>query len=346
MLEAFKLIEPKRPRPAETTPAPHLAWPAPELAQEPPEGEPAEEIPFIEVGGPRSTLVASPAVLASAPAAGSKTPPSHQPSQGIGDGRVRHVPVPVPLPLPDMRSISGTGTGTQSAPEIMTVVFRPLPAEPTVEPALRRFAPELIAYHRSEHPVSEQYRVLTTAISAQLPAARAQVLLFTAVTPEAGTTTVLLNAAITYARQGRLRVAVIDANLRRPALARRLGLPEAPGLRDFLAGKVSLGQALRETGQPNLLALTVGDTGTIASGRHLGESLRRVLGQLRERFDLVLVDAPCWDGRPELVALGTACDAVYLVLPEREANAPEAQDLIRMIPQHGGRLRGCILTQR
>jgi Mrp family chromosome partitioning ATPase len=342
MLEAFKLIQPKQPA-VEPSLRPHLAWPAPELATEP-EAEPEEEIPFIEVGGPRSTLVASPTVLASAPANGTRLPVA--PDQVGGSVRIR--PVPVPLLVPELQPETGTGrgTGTQKTPKIMTVVFHPLPAEALLGSAQQRFAPELIAFHRSEHPVSEQYRILTTGISAQLPAARAQVLLFTAVNPEVGTTTVLLNAAITYSRQGRLRVAVLDANLRRPALARRLGLSESPGLRDFLAGKVSLEQTLRETGQPNLLALTVGDSGTITSGRALGESLRRVLGQLRERFDLVLVDAPCWDGSPELIALGTVCDSVYLVLREQEASTPASEDLIRMIPQHGGRLRGCILTQR
>jgi Mrp family chromosome partitioning ATPase len=256
------------------------------------------------------------------------------------------------MPVPEIDREWGTDTARdpEKAPGIMTVVFRPLSVEPATSAAVqRRLAPELIAFHRSEHPVSEQYRILTTRISAQLPAARSQVLLFTALTPEAGTTTVLLNTAITYARQGRLRVAVIDANLRRAALARSLGIPESPGWRDFLAGKVSLEQAMQQTGQPNLLALSVGELGdhrAITSGRPLGESLRRVLGQLRERFDLVLVDAPCWDGRPELVALGTACDAVYLVLPDREADTPEANDLIRIIGHHGGHLRGCILTQR
>src|SRR5262249_17900147 len=111
-------------------------------------------------------------------------------------------------------------------------------------------------------------------------------------------------------------------------------------------GIASLEQALQETGQPNLLALTAGEAGTIAAGRHVGDSVRHILGQLRERFDLVLVDAPCWDDRPDLVALVTACDAVYLVLPDREANAPEAHDLLRMIPHQGAPLRGCILTQR
>jgi Mrp family chromosome partitioning ATPase len=319
MLEAFKLIDPQRPQTLETPPRqdwPRLEPVAPTLA-------PAEEeMPFIEVGGPRETLEASPEVLAA------RAKRTHEPAAEQGP-RLRAV---VPPTLAD------------SPTRLMSVIFRPLPADSSpLCPVQYRFAPELIAFHRSEHPVSEQYRALAGGIAEQLPAGRSQVVLFTALTPEAGTTTVLLNIAITIARQGQLRVAVVDANLRRPALARRLDLPDAPGLHEFLDRTTTLAEVLQETGQPNLLVLTAGDGGAT---RTPGDSLRQVLRQLREQCDLVLVDGPCWDGRPEIVALGSACDGVYLVLPEEEASTPDTQAWVRTLPREGARLRGCIVTQR
>jgi Mrp family chromosome partitioning ATPase len=335
MLETFKLVSPPRPQPADEPTVPQPSWPRLDSAEQRPvplssskeergEGEVAdEEMPFIEVGGPRTTTEASSQVLA----AGAK----------LG------VKPPVVPPGPRLRPVMPPALA-EAPTRIMSVIFRPLPPEPSpVGPVHRRFAPELIAFHRSEHPASEQYRALAEGIAGQLPAGRPQVLLFTSLTPEVGTTTVLLNAAITFARQGRLRVCVVEANLRRPALARRLGLPEAPGLRDVLAGTATLTEALQETGQPNLLALTAGDG---ESPRWLGDALRPALRQLRERFDLVLVDAPCWDGRPEMVALGSACDQVYLVLPEAEDETPDTEAWVRTMPQEGARLRGCIVTQR
>jgi Mrp family chromosome partitioning ATPase len=321
MLEAFKLIDPSKP-PTAAPPGPHLAWPEPEPATPPESTE--EEIPFIEVGGPRETMQASPQVLA----AGAK----------LGK------PKPLPATGARLRSVSPPSLSEAPA-RIMSVALRPLPGDASrLEPAHLRFAPELIAFHRPEHPVSEQYRSLAEGIASQWPVGRAQVVLFTALRPGTGTTTVLLNIAIVFARQGKLRVAVVDANLRHPALARRLGLPESPGLREFLAGSKSLAEAMQETGQPNLLALTAGEGD--APLRPLGEAFRPVLRQLRERFDLVLVDAPCWDGRPEMVALGSACDAAYLVLPQSEAETPEAEAWVRTLPQQGAALRACILTQR
>jgi Mrp family chromosome partitioning ATPase len=322
MLEVFKLLDPQRQEPKEEPAEPTLAWPNPEATAA--KQQPAdEEVPFIEVGGPRSTMEASAQVRAAGEKIGRK-------STSVASG-------------PKLRPV-GLPTLADAPTRIMSVIFRPLPGEASaIGPSQRRFAPELVAFHRSEHPVSEQYRTLAEGISGQLPVGRPQVILFTALEPEVGTTTVLLNTAITYARQGRLRVAVVEANLNRPALARRLGIPDAPGLRDLLAGSATLNEVLHETGQPNLSALPGGDGGM---PRMLGEAIRPALRQLRERFELILLDAPCWDGRPEMVALGSACDLTYLVLNDASAETAETEAWIRTLPQQGARLRGSIVTQR
>jgi Mrp family chromosome partitioning ATPase len=203
----------------------------------------------------------------------------------------------------------------------------------------------LIAFHQPEHPVSHQYRSLVANLAGQEPDTQIQVLLFTALSPRVGTTTVLLNVAITAARE-EARVAVVDANLRHPALAKLLGLPPAPGLREILNGTASLRSAIQETGQPNLFAMSAGADDPDEANHSSASIMRAVLHQLRDRFELVLVDAPCWESQPELIALGPVCDAVYLVLDQAQAGSAEARALYQMIPQQGGRLAGCILAQR
>jgi hypothetical protein len=39
-----------------------------------------------------------------------------------------------------------------------------------------------------------------------------------------------------------------------------------------------------------------------------------------------------------------ACDAVYLVLPEKDAESPEADELLQALPAQGARLAGCVLA--
>jgi non-specific protein-tyrosine kinase len=217
------------------------------------------------------------------------------------------------------------------------VTFRPLAERRP------RFPAELVAYHAPGQAASAPYRELLTALLATAPAGIAQpALLFTAAAPGLGSTTALLNVAITAAQQGR-RVVVVDANLRAPAIAERLGLDGAPGLREALAGAVALDRAVQPTELAGLQALTAGAP---AGPAPLTAAIGALLRQLRERADLVLVDGPPWDGRADVVVLGAACDAAYLVAQEAEADGPRVKELLRAVAEQGARLAGCVLTAR
>jgi Mrp family chromosome partitioning ATPase len=273
------------------------------------------EVPFIEVGGPRTVLVASPSVLAAAPA----RPPA---VAGFGPRLRRMEELPADEPETDPMQVS----------------FRPaLPDRPR-----DTVAPELIAYHRPDHPVSASYRDLAAAIVAD-PSATGQALLFTAAASGSGTTTALHNLAVTLARDGQRRVVVLDANTRAPAAAERLGLPGRPGLTEVLDGTATLEEAIHEMERCSLWLVPAGRE---AGGHSRPAGLASTLRQLRTLFHLVLVDAPPWDGRPDVPALAGLCDAVYLVLPRQDADSPRAADLAQAVRRQGGRLAGCILTQR
>src|SRR5205085_8748466 len=116
-------------------------------------------------------------------------------------------------------------------------------------PPASRFARELVAFHQPEHEVSDEYRRLLSDIEAQVGADAGKALLFTSALAGAGTTSVLLNLALTRARRDAGKVAVVDANLDRPAVAKRLGAAPAPGLREVLSRTVPLAWGLQETGQ-------------------------------------------------------------------------------------------------
>jgi Mrp family chromosome partitioning ATPase len=76
----------------------------------------------------------------------------------------------------------------------------------------------------------------------------------------------------------------------------------------------------------------------------VAETMRSLLRQLRQSFPLVFVDGPSWDGRKEDIVLASACDAVFLVVPEHEAETPSIDALVQHISTCGTRLAGCILV--
>jgi Mrp family chromosome partitioning ATPase len=181
--------------------------------------EPAEEMPYIEVGGRGKVVEGSPDVLAA------------------------------PAVRPATRAPALAAQGP------LAVAFRPCPAVPTPAP---RMAAEVIAYHQPEHEVSKQYRALLSQVLPEPGGETGRALLFTGLTPGAGVTTALLNLAVSACAAERREVVVVDANLQRPALAGRVGVAAGPGLRDLLAGSAALDQAVRGTLQERLHVLTGG----------------------------------------------------------------------------------------
>ncbi|MBM3980917.1 MAG: CpsD/CapB family tyrosine-protein kinase [Planctomycetes bacterium] len=201
----------------------------------------------------------------------------------------------------------------------------------------------LVALHFPDHPVSAEYRTLRDEIAAQLIGDGPRALTFTAANPEAGTTTVLANLAVTLARDGR-RVLLLDANVTRPGAAQKFALRAAPGLAEVLTGSLPLTWALQPTPVANLQVLAAG---TAAEGLApvLGRDLPKLVDQLRQWFDWVLIDAGVWGVVPERDGTCSSADAVYLVTREADAERPEFIGLRARVKHLGGALRGYVATR-
>jgi Mrp family chromosome partitioning ATPase len=277
----------------------------------------AEDVPFIEVGGRGKPMDASPSVLVSGPAAAMP--------------RDKSLRLVVPSPRP---AVLAEGQGGS--------VFQPLLQTGTER--IGRVAPEIVALHDPAHPVSEQYRRLLVKIHEGMPAPQPYVLLFAAVAHGVGTTTAVLNLAVTSALAGRRRVAVVDANVARPAAAGRLGVTPGVGLSEVLRGTAALEQALAATPVPALHLLAAPAPGD-AAGLLVEENLRWLAARLRERFDMVFVDGPAWEGGPADAVLAALSDAVYLVVDAAETDTPAVRQVTRALAQRGSRLGGLIVIQ-
>lgn len=300
MLEALTLATQTPTRPPDRTGdlRPYAPEPAAECAE-----EREEEVPFIEVGAPDKKIEGSATVM----------------GQQL-DGALKTTAPCSPLPAPPL-------SAPTSANVPWSVQFRPRYGE--VGRTARKPSAELVALYQPEHKVSVDYRNVLNELTAHLPFARSQVLLFSATAPRSGTTTVLLNLAITAAREGKRRVAVVDANVHRPAIAERLCLASAPGLREVLTRAVPLTHVLQQTMQANVFALTIGRNEAAHDLWLPVDGLAGMFRQLRESFDHVFVDAPAWPDGREAPALSALCDATYLVIhqPEAPANLPQPANL-------------------
>ncbi len=281
------------------------------------EAHPETEIPYIEVGGPRREIDASPSVRAAAHRIpnGNAAPPAETPSADTS------------------HAMAG-------------IAYKPNSADAKLGPASSRFAPQLIAFHEPHHPVSEQYRAVLSGMTTRRLGKDAPIHLLVSPISGVGATTAALNLAISRAAYAEGRSLVIDGNLRRPAITARLGLEASPGLREVTRQTVPLSRALQESGQPGLWVLGAGEPVVAGTPWPMAEALHTVLNQLRSHFDWILVDGPSWDGGPEMVSWAAAADAIFLVVRPDMVATPVVHELAKLIPPLGTHLGGYIVTQR
>ena len=141
-----------------------------------------------------------------------------------------------------------------------------------------------------------------------------KLLLFTSATPSEGKTTVACNMAVALAQRG-LRVLLIDADLRRPAVHHRLGLSGRIGLSTVLTGNLSLPEALQPMpGVPGLDVLGSGPIPPMASVLLDSAGFAELLSRAAAEYTHVIVDSPPVLAVVDAVQLARLADAVVLVV--------------------------------
>jgi capsular exopolysaccharide synthesis family protein len=161
--------------------------------------------------------------------------------------------------------------------------------------------------------LAESYRQLRGAVLKRLHDSHAKSLLVLSGMPASGATSVVCNLAHAIASADQ-RVLIIDANFRRPAVHRVLGLKEAPGLADVLAGSTPLTDAVQKTDNPRVDLLSAGAPSERIVERLSTEPMTEALRQATAAYDLVLIDVAPAQIAGDALALAHRCDASLLVV--------------------------------
>lgn len=138
---------------------------------------------------------------------------------------------------------------------------------------------------------AESFRVLRTNMQYVEVDHEQKVFVVTSSMPGEGKSTTAVNLAITLALTDQ-KVVLVECDLRRPLIARRMGLDGAVGSTSVLIGKVQLEDALQPYGDTGLQVLACGPIPPNPSELLQSQAMENLLKQLREDFDIVLLDAP------------------------------------------------------
>jgi Mrp family chromosome partitioning ATPase len=130
-----------------------------------------------------------------------------------------------------------------------------------------------------------------------------------------GKSFVAANLALSLARRPSSRTALLDLDLRRPHLAKLLGIADAPELAEFLTGEQPMESIFRRFGRTLALGVNGAPVEMAAELLHSPDTLA-AMSALVEQLDpeVVICDMPPALGTDDVLAMAPALDAVLLVV--------------------------------
>jgi tyrosine-protein kinase Etk/Wzc len=157
-------------------------------------------------------------------------------------------------------------------------------------------------------------RLHTSLLHARSPD-RLRTIMFTSALSREGKTTSAANMAMALARH-RMRIVLVDADLRRGQVSAMMGARPGPGLSEVLSSAVPIASAIQRVefeGAAELDYLTAGERPEDPLNLLGSERLGAVLNDLGARYDRVIIDTPPLNIVMDALVVGTHADAVVMV---------------------------------
>ena len=216
-------------------------------------------------------------------------------------------------------------------------------AADTLEHFTARLNPLLIAGLAPKSLAAEQYRQLRTRLSHAEGATALRTILVTSPQKSEGKSITAANLALTMAQELQRRVVLVEADLRKPSLQQMFGLPAGPGLAEFLAGACELRDAMKFLPDHNLTVMPAGAMPTNPAELLGSTAMRRLLDQLRSRFDRVILDTPPVLPLADVAVLAPIVDGTLLVVRAGVTPKPAIENALRAFDS--SRLLGVVLNE-
>jgi polysaccharide biosynthesis transport protein len=193
-------------------------------------------------------------------------------------------------------------------------------------------------------PVSEAYNSLRGALLYSTTAGLPQIMLVTSAQPSEGKTTSAYAIAVGLARMGRKAV-LVDADLRRPSVHRRIDHDNARGLTTLLTSADPVGSALVASGLDALTLLPSGPVPPSPTELLSSARMEQLLIELAQAFDVVVIDSPPILGLADSPMLSALVDGVIFVVEADRGHRGALKTALRRLRAMRPVLLGAVLTK-
>lgn len=220
-------------------------------------------------------------------------------------------------------------------------VLGTIPTLDDEEVAIERI--ELATVEAPHSVIAEAFRQLRTNLFFSAPVEHQSALLFTSPGAGDGKTSVAINVAASLAGSGR-RVLLIDANFRRPALARLFPSMRPEGLSNVLIGQSRLPDVVVQSEIPGLDLLGTGPTPPNPAELLGGHYLRDLIADARSMYDQIIIDGPPVLLVSDALVLAGSADGVVLVCRFRNTSRGALLRARSQLEAIGARILGGVLN--
>ncbi len=195
----------------------------------------------------------------------------------------------------------------------------------------------------SSFQVQEAYKTMRANIRFMLSGNGCKRFCITSGLASEGKSITSLNLAISFAEAGH-KVLLMDADLRRPSLARLLIEVATPGLSNVLAGLCNEEEAVRKSEYENLDILLSGEIPPNPSELLGSEKMAQLLDSLSRKYDYILIDTPPVGIVADACVIGSMTHGVLFLVRQNVTERDSVEQGIKQLELAGTKLLGFVLN--
>lgn len=194
------------------------------------------------------------------------------------------------------------------------------------------------------HAFSESLRTIRTTVTLASMERPAQIILFTSSVPGEGKTTLSCNVAQAFGQTE--RTLLIDCDMRRPTVAKKLGLlPYVPGLSNAVDAPETLNESIQKLPELGIDVITSGPIPLNPLELLSSANFRTILNELRERYDRIIIDSAPIHAVSDALYLSTLSDGVAYIVKADSTRDKFVKVGIQWLYDNNARVLGTILNQ-
>lgn len=205
------------------------------------------------------------------------------------------------------------------------------------------FRNNLITTYSHRSPEAEAFKILRTNLQFLTVDKEVKTILFTSTAPDEGKSTLISNLAITLA-QSEKKVLLIDCDLRMPVQHKIFSVLNDKGLTNVITDTVPINSCIQQVNGFNLELLTSGPIPPNPSEMLDSERMMKILAELKERYDYILLDGPPVLAVTDAALLGSKVDGVIMVTAVGNTRIDRAKEAKESLLKGKARILGVILN--